>query len=127
MPRPAPDATKSNQDDEEEARASISAILKAKAQRSESWFRTKKLYDDAIFELRGDIRKLQSIIREFKVIEKAEQAEEAGAKSWLAWLLPLYQKPVKIDKERVEREEWQRAWREQFEKQQRDAARERTE
>ncbi|KAF8850433.1 DnaJ-domain-containing protein [Acephala macrosclerotiorum] len=103
-PRPAPGATKSNQDDTTEATASISAILRAKQERFASWSRTQKVYDDSIFELRREITRLQSVIRKFEDIEKAERAEEAAAKSWSKWLLsPLYQKPVETEERKEQK------------------------
>ncbi|CZR62611.1 uncharacterized protein PAC_12508 [Phialocephala subalpina] len=104
-PRPAPGAATPNQDDTKEATASISAIQKAKQERFASWSRTQKVYEDSIFELRRDIRKLQSVIREFEDIEKAERAEVAAAKSWSTWLLsPLYRKRVETDEEKEQKE-----------------------
>ncbi|KAE8441365.1 hypothetical protein EG329_005468 [Mollisiaceae sp. DMI_Dod_QoI] len=103
-PHSAPDANKPNQDDTKEATASLSAILRAKQERLASWSRTQKVYDDAIFELRRDIRKLQSAIREFEDIEKAERAEEAAAKSWSTWFLsPLRQKSVEVESEKEQK------------------------
>jgi hypothetical protein len=109
-PRPTPAASTSKQEDTNDA-AKIAAIDKSKQERASRWAKTRKIYDDAIFELNRDIRKLQTAIRDIDSIGKAEAAEEAAAKSWSTWILsPLYKKPVETEevKERKMRERIQR-------------------
>lgn len=59
------------------------------------------MYDDKIFELQREIRKLQGAIKELEEKEKKERDEEAAAKGWGRWLLsPIYGKPVETEEER---------------------------
>lgn len=103
-PHPTPSSGKTERDDIKEATAAIAAILKAKRERLTTWSKIQKVYDDAIFELKRDIRKLQASIKELENAEKAEQVEEAAAKSWSTWVLsPVYGRAIKTDEEREER------------------------
>jgi hypothetical protein len=109
-PRPTPAASTSKQEDTNDA-AKIAAIDKSKQERASRWAKTRKIYDDEIFELNRDIRKIQTVILDIDSIDKAEAAEEAAAKSWSTWILsPLYKKPVETEevKERKARERIQR-------------------
>jgi hypothetical protein len=81
--------------------AEILAIYKAKGIRVEKWSKAQKVYDDAIFNLTREIRKLQNAIKQLDEIDKTEDAEEALAKSWTTWLLsPMYQKRVETEEEK---------------------------
>lgn len=103
-PHPTPSSEKPGKNDTKEATASIAAILKAKRERLATWSKIQKVHDDAIFEFKRDIRKLQISIREFENAEKAAQAEEAAAKSWSTWVLsPVYGRQLKTEEEREER------------------------
>ncbi|KAI1940568.1 hypothetical protein LOZ66_002164 [Ophidiomyces ophidiicola] len=107
----APSTANPRQDDVSEEAAKISAILIAKAQRAAKWSKTQKVYEDAIFELQREIRKLQNAIKILEEVDKAEDAEEAAAKSWSAWFLPpINKRRVKTEeeKERKARERLQR-------------------
>ncbi|EFR02051.1 hypothetical protein MGYG_05054 [Nannizzia gypsea CBS 118893] len=89
------------QDDIAEEAAKISAIHAAKAQRAAKWSKTQKAYEDAIFELQREIRKLQNAIKILEEVDKAEDAEERAAKSWSAWFLsPIYKKRVETEEEK---------------------------
>jgi hypothetical protein len=115
-PCPNPAASASEQVDTNNT-ARIAAIEKSKQERASRWAKTRKIYDDAIFELNRDIRKLQTAIRDIDSIGIAEAAEEAAAKSWSRWILsPLYKKPVETEelKERKMRERIQRLHNKSF-------------
>lgn len=63
--------------------------------------KTRKVYDDAIFELERKIRKLQAAIRELENEQKAEDAKEAEKNSWTTWMWsPFYGKPVETEEEK---------------------------
>jgi hypothetical protein len=63
--------------------------------------KSRKVHDDAIFELKREIRKLQAAIRELEENEKAERDEEAAKNSWTRWMLnPIYGKRVETEEEK---------------------------
>ncbi len=105
-------APQKNQKQEEEIdisqeMAGIAALDKAKAERAARWSASRKRYDDKIFELKREVRKLQAAIREIEDKEKKEKDEEAARTSWGRWFLnPIYGKPIEEeeDKERKARE-----------------------
>jgi hypothetical protein len=81
--------------------ASITAIYKAKAERAATWAKNRREYDDTIFELKREIRKLQAATRAFEQKEKAERDEEKAKNSWTRWILnPIYGKPVETEEEK---------------------------
>jgi hypothetical protein len=78
---------------------------KANAERAARWATSRKVYDDKIFELRREVRKLQAAIREIEEKEKKEKEEEAAKASWGRWLLnPIYGKPVETEEEKEKQE-----------------------
>jgi len=59
------------------------------------------VYDDKIFELKREVRKLQAAIREIEEKEKKEKDEKAAKASWGRWFLnPVYGKLVKTEEEK---------------------------
>jgi hypothetical protein len=93
--------TKNDEVDTSKERAGIAAILKAKATCAAQWSKTRKVYEDAIFELQREVRKLQVAIREVDDKEKQVEAEEAAKNSWTAWMLrPIYGAPIETEEEK---------------------------
>jgi hypothetical protein len=87
--------------DTSKERAGIAAILKAKAASAAQCSKTRKIYEDAIFELQREVRKLQVAIREIDDKEKQVEAEEAAKNSWTAWMLrPIYGAPIETEEEK---------------------------
>ena len=81
--------------------AGIAALYKAQAERAARWATSRKVYDDKIFELRREVRKLQAAIREIEEKENKEKEEEAAKASWGRWFLnPIYGKPVETEEEK---------------------------
>lgn len=100
---PGTSKTKPKQDEEDISAeiTGIAAINKARAERAATWVKSRKVHDDAIFELKREIRKLQAAIRELEENEKAERDEEAAKNSWTRWMLnPIYGKPVETEEEK---------------------------
>lgn len=100
---PGTSETKPKQDEEDISAEinGIAAIIKARAERAATWMKSRKVHDDAIFELKREIRKLQAAIRELEENEKAERDEEAARNSWTRWMLnPIYGKPVETEEEK---------------------------
>ncbi|PMD28574.1 DnaJ-domain-containing protein [Hyaloscypha hepaticicola] len=99
-------APQTNQKREEEIdisqeTAGIAALDKSKAERAARWSTSRKVYDDQIFELKREVRKLQAAIREIEDKVKKEKEEEAAKNSWGRWLLsPLNGKPVETEEEK---------------------------
>ncbi len=93
--------TKNDEVDTSKERAGIAAILKAKAASAAQCSKTRKIYEDAIFELQREVRKLQVAIREIDDKEKQVEAEEAAKNSWTAWMLrPIYGAPIETEEEK---------------------------
>lgn len=99
-------APQTNQKREEEIdisqeTAGIAALDKSKAERAARWSTSRKVYDDKIFELKREVRKLQAAIREIEDKVKKEKEEEAAKNSWGRWFLnPLSGKPVETEEEK---------------------------
>jgi hypothetical protein len=97
MPDPLPHTTP-KQEEEQDINEAISAIAvkdKIKADREAKWLQNRKVYDDAIVELKSEIRGLQAAIRELK--EKEDWAKRGwvggpyGILAWtLVWFLSRY-------------------------------------
>ncbi|PVH84043.1 DnaJ-domain-containing protein [Cadophora sp. DSE1049] len=82
--------------------AAIASLRKAKQEREAKWRTAAKGYDDAMFEIQREVAKLKKVIEDLESIRRAEEAEEAAAKSWSTWILsPLYKKPVDSDEEKA--------------------------
>ncbi len=85
--------------------------MKVKQARAERWSKTKKPFDDRIFELNRDIRRLQSAIHEYDEKDKAEDLEAAAANSWTTWAFSRVTKkatPTEEEREEKARERLQR-------------------
>lgn len=101
MPRSTPSTASPKQDDVGQETAQISAIHKTKQERAARWSKTRKVYDDAIFSLNRDIRKLQNAIQKITEIDKAEDAEAAAANSWRTWFFSrIYEKRIETVEEK---------------------------
>ncbi|KAH8805183.1 DnaJ domain-containing protein [Xylogone sp. PMI_703] len=84
--------------------AQISAIIIAKQQRATEWLRVQKQYSDIMSAIKEEAQKIHDGINLLVEIDKAEDAEDAAAKSWTTWLLSsIYQKRVRTEEEKATR------------------------
>jgi hypothetical protein len=89
MPDPLPHTTpKQEEQDINEAISAITVKDKIKADHEAKWLQNRKVYDDAIVELKSEIWGLQAAIRELKEKEYwAKRGWVGGPYGMLAWTL----------------------------------------
>lgn len=98
-------STSSSVGETQSHKAAIKTLQRNKTERTERWSKTRKIYNDAIFELNRDIRNIQSAFSSLEDVEKAILKEEADKKSWTTWLIsPLYSKRVDTQEEKEQKE-----------------------
>lgn len=90
MPEPLPHTTL-RQEEEQDINEAISAVTvedKIKADHEAKWLQSRKVYDEAIFNFKSEIRGLQAEIRELKEKEDwAKRGWVGGPYGMLAWTL----------------------------------------